>query len=79
MNLATIRPLLPKIVNDHWFFDTELLLLAEYSGLAVRSIPIVWNDDPDTRVKIVSTAMEDLKGLARLRRTLRSTVRREKS
>lgn len=59
--------LVPAIVNNHWFFDTELLIIAEKGGFRVKDIPVTWKEDPDTRVKVVGTAMEDLKGLARLR------------
>ena len=50
-----------------WFFDTELLIIAEKNGYRIKDIPVHWVDDPDTRVKTVGTAYEDLKGLLRLR------------
>lgn len=59
--------LLPEIENNEWFFDTELLLLAEEHGLRVYEVPVDWIEDLDSRVKIVSTAMEDIKGLLRVR------------
>ncbi len=59
--------LTPLVKNNHWFFDTELLLIAENSGYRIKEIPVHWEDDPDTRVKVVSTAWEDIKGLLRLR------------
>ncbi len=59
--------LMPLIEDNAWFFDTELLLLAERFGFTRKDIPIVWTDDPDTRVRIVQTVTEDLKGLVRLR------------
>jgi glycosyltransferase involved in cell wall biosynthesis len=59
---------LPLIENNNWFFDTELLVIAEKMGYHIRDIPVRWEEDPDTRVKIGSTVSEDLKGLWRLRR-----------
>ncbi len=59
--------LIPLIKDNAWFFDTELLLLAGKSGYGIKEIPVHWEDDPDTRVKIASTAWEDVKGLLRLR------------
>ncbi len=53
-----------------WFFDTELLVLAERAGLRIHEVPVDWVDDPDSRVAIVRTAIDDLKGIARLGRTL---------
>ncbi len=59
--------LLPLVRDNGWFFDTELLLIAEKNGYRVRELPVRWVDDPDTRVKIVGTAVGDIKGLLRLR------------
>ncbi|HEX5923092.1 MAG TPA: GtrA family protein, partial [Baekduia sp.] len=58
--------LLPQIRDDGWFFDTELLVLAGRAGLRIHEVPVDWVDDPDSRVDIVHTAIEDLKGVARL-------------
>jgi putative flippase GtrA len=58
--------LLPQIRDDGWFFDTELLVLAGRDGLRVHEVPVDWVDDPDSRVDIVQTAIEDLRGVARL-------------
>jgi putative flippase GtrA len=63
-----IRPLLKHVQDDSWFFDTELLLLAEYNGLRVHEVPVDWVEDVDTRVHIVRTAVEDLAGLVRVAR-----------
>ena len=57
----------PLAKDNAWFFDTELLLLAGKAGYRIKEIPVRWEDDPDTRVKIISTAWEDVKGLLRLR------------
>ena len=59
--------LVPLARDNAWFFDTELLLLANKARYRIKEIPVHWEDDPDTRVKIVSTAWEDVKGLLRLR------------
>ncbi|WP_406814389.1 glycosyltransferase [Mycobacterium sp. M23085] len=58
--------LLPHVVDTGWFFDTELLVLAERSGLRIHEVPVDWVDDPDSRVDIVATALADLKGIVRL-------------
>lgn len=63
------QELLPKVEDTNWFFDTELLVLAERGGYRIKSLPVRWVDDPDTRVNIRKTATEDLKGLWRIRRT----------
>ncbi|MBV9485744.1 MAG: glycosyltransferase [Frankiaceae bacterium] len=58
--------LLPLVEDNEWFFDTELLVLAERSGLRIHEVPVDWTDDPDSRVDVVATAIADLKGVARL-------------
>ena len=52
--------------DDGWFFDTELLVLAQRRGLRIHEVPVDWVDDPDSRVDIVRTALDDLRGVARL-------------
>jgi len=61
------RALLPLVEDRSWFFDTELLVLAERSGLRVHQVPVDWTDSPDSRVKIIPTALADLRGIWRLR------------
>jgi glycosyltransferase involved in cell wall biosynthesis len=63
---ATIKALLPRVEDQAWFFDTELLVLAERSGLRIHEVPVDWVDDPDSRVDIARTALDDLRGIARL-------------
>ena len=58
--------LLPLVEDTGWFFDTELLVLAERAGLRIHEVPVDWVDDPDSRVDIVATAVADLKGVARV-------------
>jgi putative flippase GtrA len=62
--------LLPLVEDTGWFFDTELLVLAERSGLRIHEVPVDWVDDPHSSVDIVATAVADLKGIARLGRAL---------
>ncbi|MEU4443484.1 bifunctional glycosyltransferase family 2/GtrA family protein [Actinosynnema sp. NPDC050801] len=64
------RRLLPHVEDTGWFFDTELLVLAERAGARIHEVPVDWVDDPDSRVDIVSTAVADLKGVARVARGL---------
>ena len=58
--------LLPAVEDDGWFFDTELLLLAERNGLRIHQVPVDWIDDPDSRVHVVQTAMDDLARCVRM-------------
>ncbi len=63
-----VQELLPEIEDEAWFFDTELLCLAERRGLSIHEVPVHWVEDTDSRVAIVATAREDLRGVRRLRR-----------
>jgi glycosyltransferase involved in cell wall biosynthesis len=66
-----IDEILPQVKDQAWFLDTELLVLAEKQGYRIKDIPVKWIDDDDSRVKIVSTAWEDIKGVFRVRKALR--------
>jgi glycosyltransferase involved in cell wall biosynthesis len=62
--------LLPLVEDTGWFFDTELLVLAEKLGYRIYELAVRWVDDPESRVRVWSTALADLKGLIRVRRRL---------
>ena len=62
------KQLLPLVENNNWFFDTELLLLAEHNSLRVSEVAVRWVEDPGTSVKLKSTIIEDMQGLWRVRR-----------
>ena len=68
------RALLPLTQDTGWFFDTELLVLAERAGLRIHEIPVDWIDDLDSRVDIIATALADLRGMARLGDRLRARL-----
>ncbi|MER7128736.1 bifunctional glycosyltransferase family 2/GtrA family protein [Streptosporangium saharense] len=71
-----VQALLPAVEDEEWFFDTELLLLAERHGLRIHEVPVDWVDDPDSRVDVLRTVLDDLRGMARVtRRTLSGAVR----
>jgi glycosyltransferase involved in cell wall biosynthesis len=64
---SAIHALLAEVKDDNWFFDTELLHVAQRRGMRVHEVPVDWVEDPDSRVDIAATVMEDLRGIARLR------------
>ncbi|MET8797874.1 bifunctional glycosyltransferase family 2/GtrA family protein [Nocardia sp. NPDC004568] len=70
MRTEVARKLLPLVEDGEWFFDTELLVIAERAGLRIHEVPVDWIDDPDSRVDIVDTAYKDLRGIWRMGRAL---------
>ncbi len=67
LNRAAVQKVVPHIENRMWFFDTEMLVLAHQAKLKICELPVRWVEDKDTKVKIMSTAIEDIRGLARMR------------
>jgi glycosyltransferase involved in cell wall biosynthesis len=68
---AAAQKLLPLVEDTGWFFDTELLILAEKLGYRISTVPVRWEEDPDSRVKVLPTALADIRGLIRMRRSFR--------
>ena len=66
-----VDKVVPLVEDEGWFLDTELLVLAENLGYRIADLPITWVEDDDSRVKIVRTVIDDLRGVIRLRRFLR--------
>jgi putative flippase GtrA len=62
------RALIPLVEDQSWFFDTELLVLAEHNGLRIHEVPVDWVDDVDSRVDVATTARDDLRGIWRMLR-----------
>lgn len=62
------RALLPLVEDNNWFFDTELLVIADKAGYRIKDIPVIWLEDADSRVNIAPTVAEDLRGVWRLLR-----------
>ena len=72
MRTDVARAILPHVEDPNWFFDTEVLLLAEKAGYRIHEAPVDWTDDPDSRVNVVETALQDLRGMWRVRRNIAS-------
>ena len=70
MSREAVELIVPQIEDQSWFFDTEMLVLAEKQGLRIKDIPVRWVEDDDSRVKIFKTGWDDLKGILRLRKLL---------
>ena len=67
LSRQAVQELIPRIENEEWFFDTELMLLAEKGGYRIKEVPVRWQEDMDSRVNVAKTVAEDLRGLLRMR------------
>jgi glycosyltransferase involved in cell wall biosynthesis len=67
LSRRAVTEVVPHIENRMWFFDTELLILAHRRGLRICELPVRWDEDPDSKVNILKTAAEDIRGLVRMR------------
>ncbi len=67
MTRQAAQAIIPHVQNNNWFFDTEMLIIAEKRGYRIGVVPVAWRDDPGSTVNVVKTATEDIKGLLRLR------------
>ena len=70
MSRRAVEAIIPQVEDQSWFFDTELLALGEKQGYRIKDIPVHWVEDDDTRVKILQTGWEDIKGVFRVRQQL---------
>jgi glycosyltransferase involved in cell wall biosynthesis len=60
------RDLVPMVRDQGWFFDTELLVIAQRAGFRIHEVPVEWVEDPDSRVNVPHAALTDLRGVLRL-------------
>ncbi len=73
MRAQVARDLVPLVHDQGWFFDTELLVVAQWAGVRILEVPVDWVEDADSRVDILRTALTDLRGVLRLLRTTPTT------
>jgi hypothetical protein len=73
MRSQVARDLVPLVHDQGWFFDTELLVVAQWAAVRILEVPVDWVEDPDSRVGILRTALTDIRGVLRLLRTTPTT------
>ncbi|RJQ37720.1 glycosyltransferase [Candidatus Microgenomates bacterium] len=64
-----VNELIPKILDNGWFFDGELLIVGEKAGYKIFEEPVHWVDNPGSTVRLYSTIIGDLKVIWRLLNT----------
>jgi glycosyltransferase involved in cell wall biosynthesis len=60
-------------ITDGWFFSAEVLIKAEWLEENVLEIPVIWRDDPNSKVKFFSLVMDYLGEISRIRKEKRWT------
>lgn len=78
MRTSTAKKLLKDVENDQWFFDSELLAVAHDAGCSIKQIPITWTENTDSRVTILPTVGEFLRGLDRLSKSRKKVLSPER-
>ncbi|MEM3227833.1 MAG: hypothetical protein QXK65_02715, partial [Candidatus Micrarchaeaceae archaeon] len=70
-----IKAGLKNIKDTHWFFDSEMLVLAQNDHVKILEMPVEWKEQKDTKVQS-SDPLYFLKSIMRLRRELRTRGRK---
>lgn len=75
INRKARQNILPQVRNKEWFFDSELLILAEKQNYKIKEIPIKWEEPKHrkSRAGITSIIREYLKMLLKTRKRLKNS------
>jgi len=52
-NRESYLRIIDKVQAKHWFWDTEILVLATRMGLRVKEVPVVWKEGEKTEVNLM--------------------------
>jgi len=70
-----IQNILPQVKDEQWFFDSELVILAEKGGYKIKEIPIKWEDirekEDKSKVNTISLSLDYFKKLIKLKKRLK--------
>ncbi len=70
VNRRVVKEIIPLVKDNEWFFDTEMLILAERKGFRIKEIPVKWVEHAGSTVHIKKTVTDYLKSVFRLRKEL---------
>lgn len=66
------------IDTDGWFFSTEILTKLYWDKIEINEIPVIWTDDPNSKVKIGKLSIEYFRNILRLRKEKVKWIKRLK-
>lgn len=74
INKKILDNIVPLVKNNTWFFDSEIVLLAEKMGYKIKKIPIIWqeNREKQNNTPLWSIIKEYLKEILRLKKELKN-------
>ncbi|MBD3359736.1 MAG: glycosyltransferase [Candidatus Buchananbacteria bacterium] len=64
----TVSEILPLVKDKEWFFDTELLLIAEKNDFKIKEIAVQWKENPETKVKFIRTIYDYIENLIKFKK-----------
>ncbi|MCX6745528.1 MAG: glycosyltransferase [Candidatus Parcubacteria bacterium] len=70
VNKKVVQEIMPLVKNQTWFFDSELVFLAEKKGFKIKEIPVCWAEPrklDKSKVNVLKVSSQYLKELLRLR------------
>jgi len=67
-----IIPILPKVEDTHWFWDTEIVVRSLIEGLRIKEVPVVFfrNKDKKSTVRLLPDTIAYLKAIFKFKRSL---------
>ncbi|MBW2968408.1 glycosyltransferase [Candidatus Woesearchaeota archaeon] len=67
VNRRVIEEVVPHVLDQEWFFDSELLFKCQRWGYRIKEIPVRWIEDPDSRVKLYKTVKNYILSILRIK------------
>ncbi len=49
---SSLMEVIKHVKDNHWFWDTEILILAQRMGYKIKEFPVRWRQGRDTKVKL---------------------------
>jgi len=58
-----VENVLNKVENKVWFFDSELLYLAQKKGYSIKEVPVIWRENDVSILKVIEMEIKNKKTL----------------
>jgi glycosyltransferase involved in cell wall biosynthesis len=55
---SSILPILDQIKDDRWFWDTEMLVRAQFAGYKIKEIPVSWKEADSTQFNLIKDSYD---------------------